>query len=263
METMDTVVAVAIGILATIFVASLVALVFVCRQKYCQKFDLISAANQREVRPDVQLINSMETGNSEQTADVELSDVQVTNPNLEEILKDERWVDDATGLVPHCIAILKTCHQLTERLVGMTMENSQQIRTQETLTDIISISKRVSPRVDEVVKCMYPPLDARLLEARCSALVLLVSHLVLITKHACHLSGGLDWIDQSLADVEDHLVVLREASVNEARALASTAAASGEGDLPNICNGGVNSPTNNNNNNSNLPQQRIESSSQV
>ena len=42
---------------------------------------------------------------------------------------------------------------------------------------------------------------------RCAALVLSVSHLVLLTKNACHLSGVLDWIDQSLADVEDHLSV--------------------------------------------------------
>ena len=71
-----------------------------------------------------------------------------------------------SGLVPHCIAILKTCHILTERLVGMTMGNSQMIRTQELLTDIIAVAKRINPRVDEVVNSMYPPLDPRLLEAR-------------------------------------------------------------------------------------------------
>jgi len=38
-------------------------------------------------------------------------------------------------------------------------------------------------------------------------LVLSVSHLVLVTKHACQFSGNMDWIDQSLADIEDHLRV--------------------------------------------------------
>ena len=37
--------------------------------------------------------------------------------------------------------------------------------------------------------------------------MLSVSHLVMVTKNACHMSGVLDWIDQSLADVEDHLRV--------------------------------------------------------
>ena len=72
----------------------------------------------------------------------------------------------SSGLVPHCISILKTCHHLTERLVGMTMANADKIRTQEMLTDLVTIAKRINPRVDEVVMSMYPPLDARLLEAR-------------------------------------------------------------------------------------------------
>jgi hypothetical protein len=46
------------------------------------------------------------------------------------------------------------------------MGNSQMIRTQELLTDIIAVAKRINPRVDEVVNSMYPPLDPRLLEAR-------------------------------------------------------------------------------------------------
>lgn len=206
---METVVAVAIGILASIFVASLLGLVFVCRQK-CKKEDHITQ-QMKDTRPDVQLIEEdMEIP----SGDLELDEVTITNPRLDEILSDEQWVDDVTGLVPHCISILKTCHHLTERLVGITMGNSDKIRTQEMLTDLVTIAKRINPRVDEVVQSMYPPLDARLLEARCTALVLSVSHLVLVTKHACKLSGEMDWIDQSLADVEDHLKVLQEASFN-------------------------------------------------
>ncbi|XP_060553348.1 uncharacterized protein LOC132714467 [Ruditapes philippinarum] len=111
------------------------------------------------------------------------------------------------GLVPQCFAILKTCHELAERLVGMTMNNTDKIRTEEMLTEIVSVAKKINPRVDEVVNSMYPPLDPRLLEARCTALVLLVSHLVLVTKQACRLSQNIGWIDQSLADADDHLKV--------------------------------------------------------
>ena len=71
------------------------------------------------------------------------------------------------GLVPHCLSVLKTCKYLTEQLVGMTMGNSQTIQTQELLTEVVTVAKRISPRVDEVVVAMYPPLDPRLLEARC------------------------------------------------------------------------------------------------
>lgn len=70
------------------------------------------------------------------------------------------------GLVPHCLSVLKTCKYLTEQLVGMTMGNSQTIQTQELLTEVVTVAKRISPRVDEVVVAMYPPLDPRLLEAR-------------------------------------------------------------------------------------------------
>ncbi len=38
-------------------------------------------------------------------------------------------------------------------------------------------------------------------------------HLVLVTRNACHMSGCLDWIDQSLHAAEDHMIVLREAAL--------------------------------------------------
>lgn len=48
---------------------------------------------------------------------------------------------------------------------------------------------------------------------RATALLLSVSHLVLVTRNACHMSGSLDWIDQSLHAAEDHMMVLREAAL--------------------------------------------------
>ncbi|XP_059151195.1 transmembrane protein 98-like [Physella acuta] len=211
---MDLVVAIAIGVLAVIFVAALVALLLVLKYR-CKKVDPITEQYNKESRQDAHLIiESSETLGPETSSDVELGDVQLTNPKLEELLNNTQWVDDATGLVPHCLSILKICHHLTEKLVGMTMGNAPNIRTQETLTEIMKASKRISPRVDEIVQSINPPLDPRLLEARFTALVLSVSHLVMITKNACQMPGTLDWIDQSLADVEDHLRILREASIN-------------------------------------------------
>jgi hypothetical protein len=42
--------------------------------------------------------------------------------------------------------------------------------------------------------------------------MLSVSHLAMLAKSAGGLSGLLDWIDQSLADVEEHLKVIKKYS---------------------------------------------------
>ncbi|EHB09150.1 Transmembrane protein 98 [Heterocephalus glaber] len=200
---METVVIVAIGVLATIFLASFAALVVVCRQRYCRSRDLLQ---HYDSKPIVDLIGAMET--QSEPSELELDDVVITNPYIEAILENEDWIEDASGLMSHCIAILKICHTLTEKLVAMTMGSGTKMKTSASVSDIIVVAKRISPRVDDVVKSMYPPLDPKLLDARTTALLLSVSHLVL-----CHLTGGLDWIDQSLSAAEEHLEVLREAAL--------------------------------------------------
>uniref|UniRef100_A0A9L0RZR9 Transmembrane protein 98 n=1 Tax=Equus caballus TaxID=9796 RepID=A0A9L0RZR9_HORSE len=163
------------------------------------------------LRPIVDLIGAMET--QSEPSELELDDVVITNPHIEAILENEDWIEDASGLMSHCIAILKICHTLTEKLVAMTMGSGAKMKTSASVSDIIVVAKRISPRVDDVVKSMYPPLDPKLLDARTTALLLSVSHLVLVTRNACHLTGGLDWIDQSLSAAEEHLEVLREAAL--------------------------------------------------
>ncbi|CAI9741684.1 Hypothetical predicted protein [Octopus vulgaris] len=217
MESLNTVVALAIGILAAITIAAVVALVVVCKNCHCRHVDLITMMH-KESSPSVQLLRTLGSGGGGDQMDpeantVELDDIDFLNTKLEEVLRDEHYIEDATGLVPHCIAILKTCHYLTNKLVAMAMSSSQQIHTVESMNDIVAVTKRICPRVDDVVRSMYPPLDPRLLEARCTALVLSLNHLVCVVKNAYSLAGTLDWTDQSLADVEDHLKVLKEASV--------------------------------------------------
>lgn len=207
-EEMETVVIVAIGVLATIFLASFVALIVVCRQRYCRAKDLLHPF---DTKPTVDLIGAMET--QSEPSELELDDVVITNPNIEDILENEDWIEDASGLVSHCIEILKICHTLTEKLVAMTMGSGAKMKSPASLSDIIVVAKRISPRVDDVVRSMYPPLDPKLLDARTTALLLSVSHLVLVTRNACHLSGGMDWIDQSLSAAEEHMAILREAAL--------------------------------------------------
>ena len=59
------------------------------------------------------------------------------------------------------------------------------------------------------MRSMYPPLDARLLEARTAALALAVTHLALVTRYGCigRSSRRMSWIDQALIDMEPHLLV--------------------------------------------------------
>ncbi|XP_053556158.1 transmembrane protein 98 isoform X2 [Bombina bombina] len=205
---METVVIVAIGVLATIFLASFVALWWSADSAIARTRNLLTHYNNK---PTVDLIGAMET--QSEPSELELDDVVITNPQIEAILEDEDWIEDASGLVSHCIAILKICHTLTEKLVAMTMGSGAKMKSPSSLNDIIVVAKRISPRVDDVVRSMYPPLDPKLLDARTTALLLSVSHLVLVTKNACHLSVGMDWIDRSLSAAEEHMAVLREAAL--------------------------------------------------
>jgi hypothetical protein len=206
---MDVGVVVAIGVLSAVFIVALIALVVVLKKRYCKPVDLISQ-QYRDAEPDTDLVGNME-GLSENPV-LELDDVGL-NRNLDEILSNEVWASDAAGLMPHCLAILKTAHQLTDKLVAVTLADAQQLKFPETLTDLVAVARRIGTRVDDVVRALYPPLDPRLLEARCSSLMLSVSHLAMLAKSSSSLSGVLDWVDQSLADVEEHLKVLSEASL--------------------------------------------------
>lgn len=63
---------------------------------------------------------------------------------------------------------------------------------------------------------MYPPLDARLLEARVAALVLSVGQLGLFAQSMALIPSDkqyIDWIDDGLAEMDRHLLVLRKASL--------------------------------------------------
>lgn len=80
---------------------------------------------------------------------------------------------------------------------------------------LFQVARRIPPRVDDVVRSLYPPLDARLLEARVAALVLAVTHLALVTKHGVPKSQArkLTFIDQALKDMDSHLLILRNAAL--------------------------------------------------
>nr|CAD7263161.1 unnamed protein product [Timema shepardi] len=170
-EAMDTVVAVAIGILAAVFVGALAVLVVLCR-RHKGSLDVFGWTASG-IKPDVHLIPT-------ERPDLELGDVRL-HPDIEQILEDEQWIGDATGLVPHCLAVLKSCHYLTERLAALAMGPLTNGKAGQ---EIVQVARRIYPRVDDMVSSMYPPLDARLLEARTAALTLAVTHLALALREA-------------------------------------------------------------------------------
>lgn len=210
----EMVVAISLAILGVVFFACVIILIYICRNRFNQHKKLV---NYMDFKQDGQLI-------TEEWTDMELDDVNFS-PQFESILSDSRWVDDATGLVPHCLDILKTCHQLTEYLVALAMGPVRKERVQE----IAEVCRLISPRVDDVVRSMYPPLDPRLLEARTSALVLSVSQLALIVRSASNSANATHFqiISTMLADMNDHLRVLREAALNHEAYLGEDTASVG------------------------------------
>jgi len=197
---METVVIVAIGTLSVVFVGSLAALILICRKYY--KKDMFK---DHDSRPEANLISH--TGINH----MELDDVQI-HPEIDKILADHQWANDASGLIPHCLAILKSCHHLTERLVGATMSllpHYEEDDQQNKLWEIIKVAQRISPRVDDCVTSMYPPLDPRLLESRCLSLILSVTQLAMVIKYLCHIKSS--WIEESIRELEDQVKVLRDA----------------------------------------------------
>ncbi|KAI4464628.1 transmembrane protein 98 [Holotrichia oblita] len=197
-EYTEMIAAIAIAVLTAIFISAFIILIIICRRQKIYYKATICENHEDMSRPEVMLIEP-------ESSEMELGEVQLY-PDLEQILADEQWIDDATGLVPHCLSILKTCRFLTERLTAVTMNAMQSGGC--SLTQIVESARRISSRVDDMVRSMYPPLDPRLLEARAAALTLAVSHLALIARYECERKNvSLAWIDKSLAEMDGHLSV--------------------------------------------------------
>ncbi|XP_045472317.1 transmembrane protein 98-like [Harmonia axyridis] len=197
-EYSEMIAAVAIGVLSAIFISAFVILIMICRrqQHYKQSY-----ADGEFSRPEIKLISNK--------SEVEIIDIDLSK-SMDEILENKQWVGDATGLIPHCLSILKACRYLTERLTALAMDATH---SKKALASIVENAKKISSRVDDMVQSMYPPLDPRLLEARAAALTLAVSHLVLVARYECDdKKRNFIWIDQSLQEINENLSVLRSAA---------------------------------------------------
>ncbi|XP_049769677.1 transmembrane protein 98-like isoform X1 [Schistocerca cancellata] len=246
LERMETAVAIAIGALAAVFLGALVVLVVVWRRHHTRYLDKLSAGKGEKLR-DVDLLIT-DGGGSGSIGEVELGEV-VLSPDAERILGEAAaGVGAGAGdLAAHGLAVLKACHALTERLTRLAAEQGR-VGTSASKKgagsvvaahDIVEVARRISPRVDDVVRAVYPPIDARLLEARAAALALVVTHLALLVtagggagvpgrrKRKAAAGGGVatggtatpSWLAQALADIDLHLLVLREAALSQEAAV--------------------------------------------
>lgn len=201
----EMVAAIAIAILSVIFICAFLVLIVICkRQRLYYKSTSCDGEESIMSRPEVMLIEP-------DKFESELGEVTLI-PNLEEILADEQWIYDATGLIPHCIEVLKICRSLTERLTALAIGP---MRTSNIgLMRIVESARKISCRVDDMVRSMCPPLDPRLLEARAAALTLAVTQLTIITRYECDKNDKLlTWIDKCLSEMDQHTLVLREAAL--------------------------------------------------
>ncbi|XP_015592309.1 transmembrane protein 98 isoform X1 [Cephus cinctus] len=192
---METVVAVALGALAAVFLGALLVLLVICRrQRYYYNQKDSQDLNSDLLEGDNDLGLGLEAWEGE-----------------EWLAGAERWVDDATGLAPPCIAVLRSCHSLAASLTAI----AGTVNSNTVPLEIVDVARRIPPRVDDVVRSLYPPLDARLLEARVAALVLAVTNLALVTKHGVpkNQARKLAFIDQALHDMDSHLLILRDAAL--------------------------------------------------
>jgi len=200
-EYAEMIAAVAFGVLSAIFVSAFVILIVICRKQRLFYKETYLDTRHDLSRPEKHLIES-------ERPELELGEV---NFNFDGIPTDEQWIDDATGLIPHCLAILKTCRYLTERLTALAMGSTP---ISGNFSEIVDSAKRISGRVDDMVRSMYPPLDPLLLEARAAALTLAVTHLALIAKYECGYKdkNNLNWINKLLQEMDGHVMFLKEAS---------------------------------------------------
>ncbi|KAK5646683.1 hypothetical protein RI129_005147 [Pyrocoelia pectoralis] len=201
----EMVAAIAIAILSIIFICAFLVLIVICkRQRLYYKSTSCDGEDSIMSRPEVMLIEP-------EKFESELDEASLIR-NLEQILTNEQWIYDVTGLVPHCIAVLKICRTLTERLTALAIGP---MRTSNVgLTRIVESARKISSRVDDMVRSMCPPLDPRLLEARAAALTLAVTQLTIITRYECNENDKLlTWIDKCLSEMDKHTWVLREAAL--------------------------------------------------
>ncbi|CAD6197185.1 unnamed protein product [Caenorhabditis auriculariae] len=188
---MDVVVYLALGVLAVVFAVSLVILIIMC---YRRRYEL-----SRYKSSPLRFSKLSEIDNIENL--VQLS------PLIGEILDKNSWVYDVSGLLQHCVAVLRLCHNLTEKLASAPLSQAPPQLSE----GICSATQRVMPRFDDLLCAVASPsVDVRVLEARATSLAtvcwaLFLPFSLLNVKYK-------EILSVPLAEMEQHLTALRAAA---------------------------------------------------
>lgn len=148
---MDIAVILALTVLGCVFVFSFILLVIMCRRRYEYNRLLVDQSLRfSKLRQD------------------NVDDIIQLSPHISQALNSNQWVYDVSGILEHCVAVLKLCHTLTDKLAKIPLN-----AISPQLNDVIcQATAKVVPRFDDLLKSMAAPnVDVRLIEARVVALV--------------------------------------------------------------------------------------------
>uniref|UniRef100_A0A0N4ZH39 Transmembrane protein 98 n=1 Tax=Parastrongyloides trichosuri TaxID=131310 RepID=A0A0N4ZH39_PARTI len=184
---MDPAVALALIVLAVVFLISFSILIVMCKSRYQYKRYLNSKKNG---------FNKLNHDNWEEM--IQLS------PLISQALDNNPWLGDATGILQHCVAILRLCHQLTETL--------SKVPSNELLpmySDCISLStQRILKDFDYFLKTLgQKNADLAVIEARASSLV--SSSFALTIPFSLMFPKSKDSCNAFIAEMENHVNVLK------------------------------------------------------
>lgn len=200
---MTPVLIIAISLLGTIMMASLLALLLLlCTKRRCRKAQLARTQYQKQ---DAELVKV--TGNKSH-GELGLGGYSPED-DLPEMFLDPDWNGDAENVISHCIELLKSCHVLTEQLVAYTMESSGMIKSPTEVNNIVAAAKNIRPRVDELVKAMYTPSDSKQIEEKSTALYKSVCKLLQVVQGASNKPDTLDWADEIILSIEKHMEAMQ------------------------------------------------------
>ncbi|KAF7633956.1 hypothetical protein Mgra_00006695 [Meloidogyne graminicola] len=134
---MEFVVLLALIVLVAVFLFSLWMLVVTCqrRNNYRQmvKIRALRFSNLRNQNAD---------------------DLAHLGPNMLKTLNDNQWINDfAAGLLQNCVAVLRLCHTLTERMLPLEQPNSNQYSSQIDQL-ICEASNRLMPNFESLLRAL-------------------------------------------------------------------------------------------------------------
>lgn len=119
----------------------------------------------------------------------------------------------AQFVIPHGLQLLRKCKELTHRLLACAIDGTSkehECLVVGSIESIIEASREVNPKVDDLTKCMYPPIKTEEMRSAASSLLTAIEHLVMVTRRNCNIDK-LAWLDEATTDVVGNFEELSDA----------------------------------------------------